>query len=131
MFGLKKQLIKSFIKLNVIENKPNFLKIHINKLQDIAPEYRVYEKQIIEAIKLLKGIENVQVDFNNSVVSISYDGEKVKPQTIFYWLQAILDVGLDNFELIEQYVEKDMDKVKTYLWPILESKVQQYNRYKG
>ncbi len=128
MFGLKKQLIKSFIKLSVIENKPNSLKIRINKLEDLAPEYRMYEKEIIEAIRLLQGIEEVAVSFEEGVITIKYNDQKLSPQTIFYWLQLIIDVGLDNFEFIEQYAEKDIERVRNYLRPILESKVQKYNR---
>ncbi len=128
MFGLKKQLIKSFIKLSVIENKPNILKIRINKLEDIAPEYRIYKGDIIEAIKLLQGIEDVAVHFDEGTITIGYDSQKLTPQTIFYWLQIIIDVGLDHFEFIEQYATKDMERVRNYLRPILEAKVQMYNR---
>ena len=128
MFGLKKQLIKSFIKLSVIENKPNSIKIRINRLEDLAPEYRIYEKEIIEAIQLLQGIEEVVVSFEEGIITIKYNDQKLSPQTIFYWLQLIIDVGLDNLEFIEKYAEKDIERVRNYLRPILESKVQMYNR---
>ena len=128
MFGLKKQLIKSFIKLDVVENKPGLLKIQILKLSDLDKKYRTYEGYVLESIKCLEGIQEATIDYTRSIIVIGYNQHMLTPQKIYRWMQVLLDVSVENLELIQRYWETDRVYVKERLDKVLKSKLQLMNQ---
>ncbi|WP_070000677.1 hypothetical protein [Cellulosilyticum sp. I15G10I2] len=128
MNGLKKQFIKSFIKLTIVENKPGVLKIHIAKLSELDKKYKVYDRYITEAFKLLKGIQSTYIDYMHSTIIINYSEESVTSQKIMRWIQIILDVAIDNLDFIEKHGETNTDYMLKRLEEILQRKLQILNR---
>lgn len=127
MFGLKKQLIKNLIKFNVVENNSGLLKIQIERLSEIDNQFKAYEDYAAEAVKLLKGVEKVTIDYDKNTISISYDVNTTTAQKIYSWLQVILDVVLDNLEFIQKYGETHTEDVRQRLNEVLKRKVKPFN----
>ncbi|WP_054742727.1 heavy-metal-associated domain-containing protein [Cellulosilyticum ruminicola] len=122
MFGFKKNLIKSMIKIETISNDPGELKLYAKQIIDIEDEYRVYEHFILDAIKILKGINDVKVDYDRGLVTIKYNESLVAAEEIYRWIDILIDISLDNKEFIKDNGEKDVNLVWAKLKPILEKR---------
>lgn len=107
MLGIKKQFIKSMIKLEVVSNTPGKLQIYIAQLKKIEDEYKIYENYAENAILLLKGVENLQVDYSKGIATITYDPNVINAQQIYRWFQIMIDIGIDYYDEIKNYWEKN------------------------
>lgn len=123
MFGFKKNLIKSMIKIETISNEPGELKLYAKQITDIEDEYKSYEHFVLEAIQMLKGINKVNVDYDRGLVTIMYNEGQVAPEEIYKWIDILIDISLDNKEFIKDNWEKDVNLVWAKLRPILEKRV--------
>lgn len=119
MFGLKKHFIKSMIKIDVVNNIPGSLTLHAAQISQVEDEYKSYEHFAIDALKLLKGINSVKVDYENGLVTIKYNNEIVTAGDIQNWIDAIVDVVIDNKDFIKDNWEKDVNLVWDKMKPIL------------
>lgn len=128
MNALKKQFIKSVIKPTVIENKPGVLKIRIAKLSELDKNFKIHDRYMIEAFKLLNGVETVSVNYEQNLLIISYNEQSVSAQKVYSWMQLILDITLDNLEFIEQCGETHTEDVIQKLEEILKRKAQLFNK---
>lgn len=130
MFGLKKQFIKNMIKLEVVENIPDELKLYIAQVRQIEEDYKRHESYAEEAIKTLKGIEKVNVDYDKGVVTIKYDPKIVSVQRVYKWLQRMIDIGLDYYDELKGTwkTDGDQDQNVKVVWekmkPVLEAQVK-------
>ena len=128
MLGIKKHLIKSMIKLEVVSNTPGKLQIYIAQLKKIEDEYKIYENYAENAIMLLKGVENLQVDYPKGIATITYDPNVVNAERIYRWFQVMIDIGVDYYDEIKGYWEKTpnidegvkIDTIWRRMKPILE-----------
>ena len=128
MLGIKKQFIKSMIKLEVVSNTPGKLQIYIAQLKKIEDEYKIYENYAENAIMLLNGVENLQVDYPKGIATITYDPNVVNAQQIYRWFQIMIDIGIDYYDEIKDYWEKSpnvdegvkVDTIWRRMKPILE-----------
>jgi len=107
MLGIKKQLIKSMIKLEVVGNTPGKLQIYVAQLKKIDDEYKHYQAYAENAISLLKGINDFDVDYQKGIVTINYDTSVVNAQQIYRWLQVIVDIGIDYYEELKSVWDKE------------------------
>lgn len=110
MLGIKKQLIKSMIKLEVVGNAPGRLQVYVAQIKKVEDEYKHYEVYAKNAILLLKGVQDLEVDYLKGVVTIKYDASLVNAQKIYKWLQIIVDIGVDYYEELKQIWEKEGDE---------------------
>ena len=110
MLGIKKQFIKSMIKLEVVGNAPGKLQIYVAQIKKIEDEYKQYEYYAKNAISLLNGVEDLDVDYEKGIVTIKYDTSKVNAQQIYKWLQIIVDIGVDYYDELKAIWEKDEDE---------------------
>ncbi len=123
MFGFKKNLIKSMIKIETISNEPGELKLYAKQITDIEDEYKNYEHFVLEAIQMLKGINKVNVDYDRGLVTIMYNETQVSAEEIYRWIDILIDISLDYKEFIKDNWEKDVNLVWAKLRPILEKRV--------
>lgn len=123
MFGFKKNLIKSMIKIETISNEPGELKLYAKQITDIEDEYKNYEHFVLEAIQMLKGINKVNVDYDRGLVTIMYNESQVSAEEIYRWIDILIDISLDNKEFIKDNWEKDVNLVWAKLRPTLEKRV--------
>lgn len=98
MLGIKKQIIKNMIKLEVVKNDPGCLKIYVSQIKKADDEYKHYQIYAEKGIEMLKGITNLSVDYPNGVVTVNYDTKVVTANTIYKWLNKIVDLGVDYYD---------------------------------
>lgn len=123
MNNIKKQVLKAFIKMSVLENLPGTLKIHIKDLNHVKKEIRMYDHYVIWAVKLLNGIEEVTIDYPKNAVTILYDKDEVKPQMIYKWIHVIIDVVIDNLDFIKKHSKSNILLVEEKLMKLLQNKL--------
>lgn len=129
MLGIKKQFIKSMIKLEVVSNTPGKLQLYVAQIKKIEDEYKIYEIYAEHALLLLNGVENLQVDYPKGIMTITYDNEIVSVQRIMKWLQLMIDIGVDYYDELKNYWEKQpnveesvkVDQMWKKMRPILQS----------
>lgn len=109
MLGIKKQLIKSMIKLEVVGNAPGKLQIYVAQIKKIENEYKHYQVYAEHAIELLKGVQDLDVDYMKGIVTINYDKNQVNAQQIYKWIQMMIDMGLDYYDEFKPMWEADGD----------------------
>lgn len=126
MFGLKKQLIKSYINIKVVQNLPGALTLKISNLSKIGEQYKGYDAQVFELIKMLDGIGEIKVDFNSELATIYYDQAKLTPQQILKWLNVVIDTTIDQLDLISKYWETNMPYVVQTMTDLLAKKLKVY-----
>lgn len=123
MFGLKKQLIKSFVNIKVVGNKPGELIIQSNALSNIGQEFNQYDIYVKDLVKLLDGIEDVSANYNNNTVTIKYNTNKLTPQKVVRWIDTMIDVAIDNLELIQEFGQTRPEYVAEVLRKVLIQKL--------
>ena len=118
MLGIKKQLIKSMIKLEVVGNAPGELQIYVAQIKKVEDEYKHYQIYAEHAIELLKGVQDLDTDYQKGVVTIKYDPNEVNAQQIYKWLQIILDIGIDYYDDLKLMweAEGDEDQKVEMIW---------------
>lgn len=112
MLGIKKQFIKSMIKLEIVGNTPGKLQIYVAQIKKVEDEYKQYEYYAENAIRLLKGVESLDVDYQKGIVTIKYDPEVVDVQKIYKWLQMMIDMGIDYYDELKPMWEKEGDETQ-------------------
>lgn len=125
MFGLKKNIIKSMIKIETVSSTPGELKLYAKQIADIDEEYKSYEHFVLDAIKVLEGITGVAVDYNQAIVTIKYNPNELDAAQIYKWIDILVDISLDNKEFIKDNWEKDVNLVWAKLNPILKKRVME------
>ncbi|MEG0578641.1 MAG: hypothetical protein RR490_01860, partial [Niameybacter sp.] len=86
--SLKKQLIKNYLKMQFISNMPGELKIKINNLTKLGPQYLEFAPYVYEFMKMKDGIQDIQPDFETGIVTISYS-TSMQPQEIIAWINTV------------------------------------------
>lgn len=125
MLGIKKQLIKSMIKLEVVKNVPGNLQIYVSQIKKADDQYKCYQVYAEKGIELLNGITHLAVDYPKGIVTIEYDQNAVTAKKIYTWLNKIVDLGVDYYDDLkpiwegegtdDQKVELIWQKVKPVL----------------
>lgn len=109
MLGIKKQFIKSMIKLEIVGNTPGKLQLYIAQIKKVEEAYKIYETYAEKALQLLKGVEHLQVDYEKGIATIKYNPEKVSVRKVYRWLQVMIDIGLDYYDGLKEIWEKQID----------------------
>lgn len=124
MNSFKKQLIKSFINIRLVSDKPGELIIQTNALAKIGEEVKDYDKQVEALALLLDGIQEVTADYRTNRITIKYDPSKLTNRKVLKWLEIMIDVGIDNLEIIQKYGEDNPDYVINILENALMQKIK-------
>lgn len=98
MLGIKKQLIKSMIKLEVVKNIPGTLQIYVSQIKKADDEYKCYQIYAEKGIEMLNGITHLAVDYPKGIVTVNYDQNVVTAKKIYKWLNTIVDLGVDYYD---------------------------------
>ncbi len=112
MLGIKKQFIKSMIKLEIVSNTPGKLQVYVAQIKKVEYEYKQYDYYSENAMMLLKGVESLDVDYQKGIATIKYDPSVVDVQKIYRWLQMMIDIGIDYYDELKLVWEKDGDEAQ-------------------
>lgn len=108
--GLKKQLIKNYIKMQLISSKQGELHIKIGNLPNLSKEYYEFAPYVYQFVKLQDGIQDIKTDFSTGEVTIFYS-PILQPQQVIRWINTVLDVTIDHMDFIAGKWDTDRDSV--------------------
>lgn len=111
MFDLKKHIIKHFTKIKVVHSIPGRMRLKLSNMSRLPEECKVYDDYLKLAITMLEGIEEVNFNYIIGTILIKYDINKIYEAKIFRWLDKIMEIGINNIELIQNYGENNLDYV--------------------
>lgn len=120
--SLKKQLIKNYLKMQLISSMPGELRIKVNNLPKLSEEYLEFAPYVYEFIKLKDGIQDVQTNFETGEVSIIYNST-LQPQEVIMWINTVMDVAIDQMDMVADKWDKDRESVINTLKRILIGKM--------
>lgn len=111
MENLKKHIFKHFAKVKVVHSMPGRLRLKLVNTSNIPEEYSYYIKYLKDALCILPGIDKVKFNHVIGTILIEYNVDKVYEEKILRWIDTIIKVGADNFQLIKDYGENNLQYV--------------------
>jgi hypothetical protein len=127
MINFKEIMLKNLSKINVVHSIPGRVRLKVPFLDKVPPNYRLYDNYILEAIKILHGVENLSINYVLGTALITYNTENVYEQKILNWIDEIVNVCINNLHLFEKYGETNLKYVVGTLEHQLRDKVKMYN----
>ena len=120
--SLKKQLIKNYLKMQLISSTPGELRIKVINLPKLSQEYLEFAPYVYEFIKLKDGIKDVQANFATGEVVILYNNT-MQPQEVIKWINTAMDVAIDQMDMIANNWDTNKEDVINTLKRILIGKM--------
>lgn len=115
MIDFKSYILKHFAKFKVVHTIPGRIRLKVSNASKIPSEAREYDKYVIQGVKILDGIENIEFNYLTGSVLINYDTNKVYEEKIIRWINKVLDIVFQNMKLIQEYGETNVDYVVSTL----------------
>ena len=124
MIDFKGYIIKHFAKFKVAHSIPGRIRLKVNNAAKIPVEAREYDKYVIQGMKILDGIEDIEFNYLTGSVLINYDTNVVYEEKIIKWINSVLEIVLQNMKLIQEYGETNIDYVVNTLQQKLKDAVK-------
>lgn len=111
MLDIKTYIIKNFAKFKVVHSIPGRIRLKINNVSKIPKEAAMYDKYVIEGIKILDGIDNIEFNYITGSVIITYNPDKLNEKIVINWINHVLNIVLENINFIQEFGEDNIDYV--------------------
>lgn len=115
MIDIKTYIIKNFTKFKVVHSIPGRIRLKINNASKIPKEAAMYDKYVIEGIKILDGIDNIEFNYMTGSVLITYNPNKLSEEIVIKWINHVLNIVLENINFIQEFGEDNIDYVVSTL----------------
>ena len=115
MIDIKTYIIKNFTKFKVVHSIPGRIRLKINNASKIPKEAAMYDKYVIEGIKILDGIDNIEFNYMTGSVLITYNPNKLSEEIVIKWINHVLNIVLENINFIHEFGEDNIDYVVSTL----------------
>ena len=109
--NIKNHIIKHFIKFKVVHSIPGRLRLKVNNASIIPQEAKEYDKYVVQGLKMLDGIKDVEFNYITGSVVITYDTKKTYEEKIVKWINKVIDIVLGDFKLIEENGQDNLEFV--------------------
>ena len=109
--NIKNHIIKHFIKFKVVHSIPGRLRLKVNNASKIPQEAKEYDKYVVQGLKMLDGIKDVEFNYIKGSVIITYDTKKTYEEKIVKWINKVIDIVLGDFKLIEENGQDNLEFV--------------------
>ena len=109
--NIKNHIIKHFIKFKVVHSIPGRLRLKVNNAAKIPQEAKEYDKYVVQGLKMLDGIKDVEFNYITGSVVITYDTKKTYEEKIVKWINKVIDIVLGDFNLIEENGQDNLEFV--------------------
>ena len=109
--NIKNHIIKHFIKFKVAHSIPGRLRLKVNNASKIPQEAKEYDKYVVQGLKMLDGIKDVEFNYVTGSVVITYDTKKTYEEKIVKWINKVIDIVLGDFKLIEENGQDNLEFV--------------------
>ncbi|WP_194192110.1 hypothetical protein [Clostridium chrysemydis] len=107
----KKFIISKLAKIKIVESKRGMLTVKLDILEKIPEEYMFYQTYLKDALKILEGVEDVIVNLNLSQITIIYNENLLNRDRLLSWIEKVKEIGLKNYDFIEQNGENNLEGV--------------------
>ena len=115
MLDIKTYIIKNFAKFKVVHSIQGRIRLKINNASKIPKEAAMYDKYVIEGIKILDGIDNIEFNYMTGSVLITYNPNKLSEKIVIKWINHVLNIVLENINFIQEFGEDNIDYVVSTL----------------
>ena len=109
--NIKNHIIKHFIKFKVVHSIRGRLRLKVNNASKIPQEAKEYDKYVVQGLKMLDGIKDVEFNYITGSVVITYDTKKTYEEKIVKWINKVIDIVLGDFKLIEENGQDNLEFV--------------------
>lgn len=109
--NIKNHIIKHFIKFKVVHLIPGRLRLKVSNASKIPQEAKEYDKYVVQGLKMLEGITDVEFNYITGSVVINYDTKKTYEEKIIKWINKVIDIVLGDFKLIEENGQDNIEFV--------------------
>lgn len=109
--NIKNHIIKHFIKFKVAHSIPGRLRLKVSNSSKIPQEAKQYDKYVVQGLKILDGIKDVEFNYITGSVVINYDTKKTYEEKIVKWINKVIDIVLGDFKLIEENGQDNLEFV--------------------
>ena len=96
------------IKNHIIKH---FIKLKVSNASKIPQEAKEYDKYVVQGLKMLDGITDVEFNYITGSVVINYDTKKTYEEKIIKWINKVIDIVLGDFKLIEENGQDNIEFV--------------------
>ena len=109
--NIKHHIINHFIKFKVVHSIPGSLRLKVSNASKIPQEAKEYDKYVVQGLKMLEGITDVEFNYITGSVVINYDTKKTYEEKIIKWINKVIDIVLGDFKLIEENGQDNIEFV--------------------
>ena len=109
--NIKNHIIKHFIKFKVVHSIPGRLRLKVSNASKIPQDAKEYDKYVVQGLKMLEGITDVEFNYITGSVVINYDTKKTYEEKIIKWINKVIDIVLGDFKLIEENGQDNIEFV--------------------
>ena len=109
--NIKNHIIKHFIKFKVVHSIPGRLRLKVNNASKIPQEAKEYDKYVVQGLKMLDGIKDLEFNYITGSVVITYDTKKTYEEKIVKWINKVIYIVLGDFKLIEENGQDNLEFV--------------------
>lgn len=121
MSNIRKIVLKKLLEFKVISREPGKIELKSRAPENIYKQAQAYDEYLQRSILLLDGIYEVELDYNKGTSLILYDIERTDEEEVLHWINRIIEIGLENQEIIENYSNSDI----RYLEILLEKQLKE------
>ncbi|WP_297635317.1 HMA2 domain-containing protein [uncultured Clostridium sp.] len=126
----KKMFITQMLKIKIEKRFKGRIIFKINSLKKMEDEYVAYEKFLYQALRKLEGIESIDIDTKEGSVDIKYNEKVLKEELLLKWVEILKEVGINNYDFIEEMWEKNEKLVVDKIDKELDEKMKGIRRKK-
>ena len=95
----------------MVHSIPGRLRLKVNNAAKIPQEAKEYDKYVVQGLKMLDGIKDVEFNYITGSVVITYDTKKTYEEKIVKWINKVIDIVLGDFKLIEENGQDNLEFV--------------------
>ncbi|ADL53597.1 HMA2 domain-containing protein [Clostridium cellulovorans] len=127
MIGIKEMLRYSLTKTRVVHSLPGRIRLKVPHLNRVPIQHRNHHSEILHAIRILNGIEDVTINYDLGTVLITYDTKVLYERKLLAWVDRVIQVNIDNVELFRRYGETNLQYVINTIEHQLKDIVKEYS----
>ncbi len=103
-----------FMQVKVVHHLPGRLRLYVPILESLSSDWRQYQSDLIDIIKIKKGLIDIDVTIRSGRVLICYDPHQIDRTLILRWLKKValklytgyLDAPFQSKQQIVPFLQK-------------------------
>jgi hypothetical protein len=121
---IPKVVLRKLLEYQVIERTPGRIRFKFNGPEFIYNQLEPYDKYFKVAILLLDGIDKVEFNYIIGTLCILYDIKRIDEDKVLKWINKIIEIGVENQEVIEEYSNTDIEYLENLLEKQLKEEIE-------